>query len=141
MFAEYLAQFPQQGVVEFYPAQSLRQQLVAAKVPDRYGVYLIYGVRADQRCLVYIGKSGTLLANGEWRSQGLCKRLLAKQDGESRQAYFRTKLSTEGLSHLSIHWAVTVGPDSLVLPAKAEADLLQIYFDMYGKLPPWNRSI
>lgn len=141
MFEKYLAQFQNQGVVEFYPEQNLRKQLSNAQVPDGYGVYLIYGVKADQRRLVYIGKSGTLLANGEWKSQSLAKRLLAKQDGEGRQKYFRTKLFTEGLSCLSIHWVVTVRPDSVMLPAKVEAGLLQIYFDGHAKLPPWNKLI
>lgn len=141
MFESYLAQFPVQGVVEFYPEQDWRKQVTDAQVPEKYGVYLIYGVKGDQRQLVYVGKSGTLLANGQWKSQGLCRRLLAKQGGKRRHVYFRERLAEKGFSHLSIHWVVTVNSDCTVLPAKAEADLLQIYFNKFGKLPPWNRSI
>ena len=70
MFEKYLAQFSLQGVLEFHPEQSLRQQLADARVPDEYGVYLIYGVKAEKCTLVYIGKAGTLGTDGVWRNQG-----------------------------------------------------------------------
>ena len=50
----------------------------------------------------------------------------------------RIKWRSEKLDALEFEWYVTFEGSSKVLPLKAEADLLQAYFDDFGRLPPWN---
>lgn len=115
---------------------------VASKgVPDAPGVYAVYAVKDDQREVVYIGKAGTLRPDGEWKKQGLHGRLNAIQDDVPRQEFFQDKISKEELDALSFRWLVTYGKGSQILPAKAEADLLQKYFELHRKLPRWNRAL
>lgn len=141
MFCQYLSQFSWHGEVELRMGMKLRSLLVAGGVPSRPGVYLIHGRGSWGDQLLYIGKAGTLKTDGTWRSQGLRERLCAKQGGLTRQRFFEKRMAEGRWDSLRIDWFVTVCDGVDILPAKAEADLLQIHYQQTRALPLWNEGI
>jgi hypothetical protein len=59
----------------------------------------------------------------------------------TRQAFVEQEMDKSGWESLVFSWFVTFDASVHVIPAKAEADLLQAYFDENGHLPEWNQSI
>lgn len=113
---------------------------VSKDVPNLPGVYYIIKLAEGQIELVYIGKSGTLQQNGEFKDQLLRSRLNNKQEGIKRQQYFDQKVQEEQIDALDIYWFVTYDEKHQDLPGYVEALLLQRYFEVYGVLPPWNKE-
>lgn len=79
------------GSFTFSINESLRDKI--KDIPDGYGVYRIYSNSKNGE-LLYIGKAGTVKNNGTYSKQNLRKRLANKQDGKSREDFFREKLIT-----------------------------------------------
>lgn len=50
-------------------------------------------------------------------------------------------MSELGLDSLFFYWFVTFSDHIHVIPAKAEADVLQMFFDECGRLPHLNKSL
>ena len=113
---------------------------VSKGVPNAPGIYIINRLSKGNIDLVYIGKSGSMEQNGEFKAQLLRKRLNNKQDGVKRQEYFDNKLIEENIEALDIYWYVTFDDDNQDLPGFIEGLLLQRYYDIYGELPVWNKS-
>lgn len=112
---------------------------VASKtVPDLPGVYYVIRLAKGKVDLVYIGKSGTIMQNGEFKEQLLRDWINNKQDGIKRQIYFEQKIEEENIDALDIYWFVTMDNKRSDLPGYVEGLLLQRYFEVYGSLPPWN---
>ncbi|MDR0371079.1 MAG: hypothetical protein LBH80_04410 [Prevotellaceae bacterium] len=109
-------------------------------VPNLPGIYYIYRLCRGKIDLVYIGKSGTMKANGKFKDQSLNKRLNDKQDGISQQKYFEQKIERDGSDALDIYWSVTFDENHCDLPSYVEGLLLQRYFEIYGRLPEWNEE-
>jgi hypothetical protein len=120
--------------------ESINAVVKREKVPDVRGVYLIFGNDDHERPL-YIGKSGTLYQDGTWSEQSLAKRLTMKQDGIYRGEYFRTLIDRERLGGLIFRWFETHGHSVKIIPALAEMELLQAYYDEYGILPRKNNQV
>lgn len=118
----------------------LSQALFAAKVPDEPGVYVLELVEGDKATPVYVGRAGTIEQDGTFKNQKLLGRLQAKQDGMTREAYFRIQLQGPPVRDLGIEWFVTWNAARKTLPALAEAELMQAYFSESGVLPRWNKS-
>lgn len=139
--------FPKNGSFELLPGEPLRERIRKAGVPDKPGVYLICGTERERCRLLQIGKAGTLKGDGLFKNQKLRGRLGAKQEGMSRDKFFQIKMSKLQLDSLRFYWFVTFDKDDkddkhvFIIPAKAEADLLQRYFDDNGKLPLWNKNL
>ena len=123
--------------------QDIHTRIMESSVPDKPGVYFICGVERERSRLLQIGKAGTLRNDGSFKNQGLRGRLGAKQGGMSRQKFFQKEISELKLDSLRFYWFVTFDIDRnlLVIPAKAEADLLQRYFDGNDHLPDWNKTM
>lgn len=136
MFDE-LKKYKNKGHFFFNPGYKL---IDASKgVPELPGVYYIIRLANNKVDLVYIGKSGTINQSGEFKDQLLNRRINNKQDGMKRQKHFEQKMSEENIEGLDIYWFVTMDKNNNDLPGYIEGLLLQRYFEMHGKLPPWNK--
>jgi len=140
LLRDYEARFPRHGTCVLRPGGDLRDCLANAGVPNEPGVYVVEAVRGDAAETWYVGKAGTLQGDGTFKDQGLAKRLCNMQDGVKRTVLFPGWIVAEHLDGLRIRWFVTRATDRTVLPSKAEADLLQAWFDQHGGLPPRNRE-
>jgi len=110
---------------------------------NKSGVYLIYALAKGRIELVYIGSSGKIQNNGKLKSRegGLFDRIVnGKQFGEARNKSWPKKLDTEQIEALDIYWYNTFNDEVQDIPAYVEAILIQKHFDIYGKLPRWNKE-
>jgi hypothetical protein len=139
LVAKYKQRFPRQGGFELRPGERVRKASIG--VPEKPSVYLIYGRRASNLSVLYTGKVGTLCQDGKFKDQGLLGRLNNRQRWTTRQAFVEQEMAKYGWESLVFSWFVTFDASVCVIPAKAEADLLQAYFDENGCLPEWNQSI
>lgn len=137
MFDE-LDKYKNKGHFFFQQGSKLKEE--SADVPNLPGVYYIYRLRRGTIDLVYIGKSGTMLPNGNFKDQLLNKRLNNKQDEMPRQKFFEQKMMEEGSDALDIYWYVTFDEENQDIPSYVEGVLLQRYFETYGRLPEWNKE-
>ena len=112
---------------------------VSKGVPDKPGVYYILRLARGKIDLVYIGKSGTITQSGEFKDQLLNGRINNKCNGMKRQDFFDEKINAEKIDALDIYWFVTMDKFNNDLPGYVEALLMQRYFEVYGKLPIWNK--
>ena len=108
-------------------------------VPEMPGVYYIIRLATGNVDLVYIGKSGTINQPGIFKDQLLKSRINNKSNGIKRQEYFEQKITEENIDGLDIYWFVTMDKTSNHLPGYVEGLLMQRYFEVHGKLPPWNK--
>ncbi|WP_421753052.1 hypothetical protein [Croceimicrobium sp.] len=137
MFEE-LDEYKNRGHFFFQKGDLLSVQNI--DVPELPGVYYILRLAEGKVDLVYIGKSGTMQQNGQFKSQFLKGRINNKQEGLERQQFFDKKIELENIDGLDIYWFVTYDQDQKDLPAFVKAQLLQSYFDLHSSLPPWNKE-
>lgn len=109
-------------------------------VPELPGVYYILRLAHGKVNLVYIGKSGTILQNGQFKSQLLKGRINNMHEGMTRQQYFEQKMKQENIDALDIYWIVTYDNHHQDLPGFVEGQIIQRYFDTNRCLPPWNKE-
>lgn len=133
--------FPRHGQFTLGPDQSVNAAVRENDIPNEYGFYLIFGGLNRSGPLLYVGKAGTIRCDGSLKAQGLQRRLMMKQDGVYRESFFRALIVSERLPGLTINWFVTWSERQKILPALAEAEILQAYFDQYGHLPKLNKCI
>lgn len=133
--------FQEHGIFKISNGSELRNIVRESQVPDKPGVYLIYSESVDFKNLLYIGKAGTMKTDGIFKNQGLSGRLCAKQDGKPRPQFFQEVIDEYSIKALYFQWFVTFTKDIKILPAKAEADLIQAYYDTIGRLPLLNKDI
>lgn len=74
------------GYCSFKASDSLRTQ--TKNIPDGYGVYVFHKNEEDGEIL-YIGKGGTMLQNGDWKVQCLRDRVNNKQRGMRREDFLK----------------------------------------------------
>jgi hypothetical protein len=112
------------------------------KIPQEPGVYIIYLLVEDTARILYIGMAGTIQKNGQFKDQKLAGRLKSKQMWKdkkySRAKFYKMMMKVLNINKLDFEWFVTFDDTSKVIPAKAEADLMQAYFDDKKELPDWN---
>ena len=132
-------EFENQGEFELGPKDLLRDIVKTRDVPNEPGVYLVYGLTSKGERLLYIGKGGTLNNDGKFKEQKIRGRLMNVQDNQRRQAFFRHLMKSGGFGALRIRYLVTYGGRLRIVPAVAEAQLLQAYFAEHGTLPPLNK--
>lgn len=137
MFDE-LNQYKNNGHFFFQKGESL--SIKSKDVPELPGVYYILRLTQGKVDLVYIGKSGTIVQNGQFKSQLLKGRINNKQEGMKRQHYFEQKMEQENIEALDIYWFVTYDKHHQDLPGFVEGKIIQRYFDLHGYLPPWNKE-
>ncbi len=137
---EYKAKFRNDSFL-FKANDNLKKCIRTSKVPTDFGVYIIYGIISDSKTVIYIGKSGSMRQDGEFLKQSLAKRLSNKQDNKPREQYFNEVIQIHTFDHILIHWFVTFEKTGhTILPTKAEADLVQAYYDDNRCLPRLNNT-
>ncbi len=109
-------------------------------IPDEPGVYCVYALVRGHIELVYIGKSGMLEQNGTFNGSMLNQCINYKKGGIKRDSFFKRMITKLGADALDIYWYVTFDKKHPDLPAFVEAILLQKFYDIYGRLPLWNKS-
>ena len=137
MFDE-LAKYKNKGHFFFEKGDVLKTK--SKDVPNLPGVYYVIKLAKGKVELVYIGKSGSIQQNGQFKEQLLNQRLNNKQDDVKREHYFLQKIESEDIVALDIYWFVTMDEQYQDLPGYVEGLLLQRYFEMYACLPKWNKS-
>ncbi len=137
MFDE-LKKYRKNGHFFFTKAVSLRE--ASKDIPELPGVYYIIRLANGRVDLVYIGKSGTMQQNGRFKDQLLRSRLNNQQDSMRREDYFLKKMKEEDIDGLDIYWFVTFDKNHYDLPAYVEGLVMQRFFDIHGKLPPWIKD-
>jgi len=137
MFNE-LHKYKKNGHFFFSKGDNLKE--VSSDVPNLPGVYYILKLANGKIDLVYIGKSGTIKNTGSFKQQGLQKRINNTFDNVKRQAFFEEKIINENIDALDIYWFVTFDEKNKDLPSFIEGMLLQNYFNIYNKLPNWNKE-
>jgi hypothetical protein len=130
--------FPNHGRFSLLPDESINEVVKRCSIPNARGVYIIFRCDDAERPL-YIGKAGTVNQGGAWKEQGLAKRLTMKQGGKYRREYFRDLMNEGSITGLTFQWFVTHDQNNKIIPALAEMELLQAYFDQYNCLPKLNQ--
>jgi len=101
-----------------------------------YGIYVVRKRGCNN--VLYIGRSGTLDNNGNFKGQDIPKRLKAmRKSGMKANEYFEKLYEREG--NLLIEYIV-LPKNGRPSPALVEAILLQAYFNENQKLPPKNKE-
>jgi hypothetical protein len=109
-------------------------------VPELPGVYFIMRLARGHVELVYIGKSGTIKHEGTFKNQLLKSSINNKQEGIKRQDFFENKMIEENIDALDIYWFVTMDKSNNDLPGYVEGLLMQRFYELYGRLPEWNKE-
>jgi len=138
---EYQTRFSENDSFVLHKGEKLSERIKEAKVPNKPGVYIIYRKKGTFREVLCIGKGGTLRKDGTFSDQKLLGRLeKGKQNRIPRRRFFQEKMETLGLDELEFRWFVTFSENTKIIPAKAEADLIQAYYTQHKKLPDWNEE-
>ena len=110
---------------------------------DSSGVYYVIALANGRIELVYIGRSGSILNDGnvQHRKGGLFDRLVnGKQFDESRHISWAKKLKEENIEALDIYWFETCTENFKDSPSFVETLLLQRFLELHDRLPRWNKS-
>jgi hypothetical protein len=109
-------------------------------VPELPGVYFIMRLARGHVELVYIGKSGTIKQDMTFKNQLLKSSINGKQEGIKSQDFFDNKMTRENIDALDIYWFVTMDKSNNDLPGYVEGLLMQRFYELYGRLPEWNKE-
>lgn len=137
MFDE-LSKYSNQDHFFFQKGNKLSE--VTKEVPEEPGVFCIYRLAKGKIDLVYIGCSGKVLQNGDFKNQMLRSRINNKHGAIKRQEFFKQKFIEEDIDGLDIYWYVTFDEKHADLPSYVKAVLLQRFFEINGRLPEWNED-
>ena len=121
--------------------ESINDVVKREKVPQRYGVYIVSGCHKKECETIYIGKSGTIMQNGDLGKQGLRKRLTMKQEGMYRRVFFPKIIKEYDFDFLHIEWFVTYLNGNGIPPFLAEAELIAAFLKTSRCLPMLNKNI
>jgi hypothetical protein len=140
MFDDLKMKYANNDSFTLVQGESINKAVSNNNVPNDFGIYLVYTGEELIENLVYVGKAGSISANGTAKKQGLRKRLVNQHSGMKRSEYF-IKYMADNNTNLTFRWFKTY--DELVgsvIPALAEAEAIQEYFLKYRKLPDLNKS-
>ena len=130
----------QHGIFELKKDEIIDDIVDKNKVPNSYGIYIIYSIKILPENIIYIGRSGTMLNNGTFRSQGIAKRLTKVQNGLQRKIYFQKIIEECKYEKLVFLWITTFDKNYQEIPSFSEAKMMQAYFNQYKKLPLLNKE-
>ena len=75
------------------------------------------------------------------RKGGIFDRLVnGKQFDEPRKKSWKQKLISEQIDALDIYWYETFDKENKDIPSTIEGILIQVFYDIYGVLPKWNKE-
>lgn len=115
---------------------NITDMLIKNKVPNSFGIYIIYKNEKLYENILYIGKAGEIDTKGNEKKQGLLKRLSNTRDKKTANEYFKN-LFDENIKELIIEYYET--PKTFI-PSFVEATLIQEYFQIFQKLPLLNKA-
>jgi hypothetical protein len=140
MFDYLKVKYVENGTFILSQGESVNKAVTENNVPNDFGIYLIYADKEVVDNLVYVGKAGSVASDGSSKKQGLSKRLVNQHSGMKRSEYF-VKYMADNSTDLVFHWFKTYDElTKAVIPALAEAEVIQKYFLEYRKLPELNKS-
>ncbi len=127
--------FPSNNFI-FTKEDKISEVLVKNKVPNSFGIYIIYKNQKTYENIIYIGKAGEIDNIGTEKKQGLLKRLSNTRDKKTANEYFKY-IFDEDIKELIIEYYET---PNTVIPSFVEATLIQEYFQTFTKLPFLNKA-
>lgn len=136
MFEE-LNKYKKKGHFFLKPGEEISKHITG--VPHAPGVFYALRLANGRVDLVYIGKSGVTPASGLMNQHDLRFMMLCNSEGCMLHD-FQQRALKENIEALDVYWCVTYDKANRDLPSFVYALLMQPYFDVYGKLPPWNES-
>jgi hypothetical protein len=114
---------------------------------DQSGVYIVYALKNGKIELIYIGCSGKLDEDGSIRTRkaglgGIKDRLVnGHQFGKRpRRISWPNQMKIENIEVLDVYWYITHSEKYLDCPKELESNLLEKHWDIYGRLPKWNKK-
>lgn len=111
---------------------------------DKSGIYLIYALKDGYVELVYIGISGKVKKDGSLfiRKGGMKDRMInGHQFGKiPRKISWKRQIKIENIEALDIYWYVTHNDKFTDCPRILENKLLKMHFEIFGRLPKWNKE-
>ena len=132
--------YPMNGQFNVSMGQKITEAAKENNVPNDYGIYLIYEGADCNGELIYIGCSGTMQSDGTMGSQGIRKRLGMKQRGMYRNDFYIKEMEKRQKG-ISVAWFVTFNiAGQKTLPAFAESEAMQEFYELEGRLPELNKS-
>lgn len=105
------------------------------KIPNSFGVYILYKNQKSYENIIYIGKAGEFKNDGTSKSQGLSGRLTNSRNITANK-YFKSLFSKE-INEIILECFET---PTEMFPSFIEASLIQEYFLKFEKLPMLNKS-
>ena len=141
MINELKQKYPINGQFSVEIGQKISEEAKKHDVPNGYGIYLIYEGFDCCGELIYIGSSGTVNSDGTMGSQGIRKRLGKKQNQTTYRNDFFIEEMKKRQNGISIAWFVTFDEtEQKILPAFAESEVMQKFYDLKGRLPELNKK-
>lgn len=145
MFDE-LEKYKHTGHFFFKPVDNLTMKCNAPT--DEGGVYLVYALSKGNIELVYVGSSGQKQVDGTLKIRkaglgGIKDRIVnGHQFGKNpRRKSWPVQMLKEKIEALDIYWWITHEGKLKDFPEEVEHDLLQKFYDRFGRLPRWNKEI
>lgn len=144
MFDE-LEKYEQNDHFFLKPTDELKE--VCNAPDDKSGVYVVYALKNGRVELIYIGCSGKQEKDGSMFIRkvglgGLKDRIVnGHHFGKiPRRISWVNQMKLERIEALDVYWYVTHNSEYLDCPRTVENELLQIYHEIHGQLPKWNRQ-
>ena len=128
----------------FFFTKNVELKEVCNAPKNGIGIYLVYALKEGGIELIYVGSSGKILHFGEMkiRSGGIGDRIInGKQFGEPRRISWKNKVENENIDALDIYWYETFDKNNNDIPSTVEGIIIQQHFNLFGRLPIWNKEI
>ncbi|HZJ79303.1 MAG TPA: hypothetical protein VFC69_01850 [Dysgonamonadaceae bacterium] len=108
------------------------------------GVYVVYELKNGRIDLIYIGSSGKVQSNGKIQhsEDGLYGEIVSgvRLGKTARRSSWKQKVIREKIDALDVYWFETINADTHDIPSYVEATIMQRFYELYGRLPRWNRE-
>lgn len=144
MFDE-LTKYKQNDHFIFKAGDSLRQ--VCNAPTDKSGVYIVLALKNGKIELIYIGCSGKITNDGSLLIRkaglgGIKDRIVnGHQFGKiPRRISWQKQIAFENIEALNVYWYATHNDKFIDCPRILENKLLNIHYQIYGRLPRWNNE-
>lgn len=116
--------------------EKLSKKVKEIKLPNSFGIYIVYKNQKSYENIIYIGKAGEIKNDGSFKNQGLLKRLTNVRNNKTANNYFK-ELFCDDIDKIIIEYFET---SDGIIPSFVEASLVQEYFSKFSKLPLLNKS-
>ena len=128
------------GTFELKKDEIINEIIKKNKVPNSYGIYIIYSIENLSKNIIYIGRAGTMINDGTLKSQGISNRLKNRQNKLSRKTYFQNVIEEYRYNKLEFLWITTFDENHQEIPSFSESKMIQAYFNQNKELPLLNKE-